>query len=1052
MLKRDFAKVSATDVGATYTTADYQSTFNVNAILADILAKDPPSTIPYDEGVDRTILTTPEIMLKDPIIFRQVIEKTVLEARNPLTKYFPTALMKGEKWSSVIHDFDPQMAELSVLNTVPREVSSQVEHMEGHTRFRQQAYIFDASVLKMGQRAWLFSLLMDTLLSNLQATLMESLAVSIFTNNSPYAVPERRHAADGLMGNTVEYALQQRALRFGRLTKKEHGILTEYNDADAIMRQAGSNFFPSAIFTTQETRTWLSTMDRSRLVFFTEGPDAEANRENTISYIKAKGRRVDILTMGMIDSALNTTKGKEAFLIEVALGGFSKFKNVAEGMLPEEYMTDHSSIEIADWATNGYKRWTLLDCYRRSVWFIGLKDEFPSHAEWARWQDQTHLRVGGLDEGMLAEVARMLKKNNKIDYNTKTDYTGSEWMVDTFLKYNPDASVTDSMTKEEKEKATEQDMWYPIKIIGQIDSRFLPDKHLEIMARCLEMFKNRTGMTREQIDNDVFGFDRAGLVFDIGGGGGTGIITKPGDRFFYKDIEYTYEGAEEGAPIFSTIPREQKRTLVYVETDYEHKFAPKDKAVNIYKNWFEQEIGPMYFMQDMAVRSSESAIGKAIVEELREILAQGKTDEEKKQLEDALREANANTKLVFFGEDRRITFKLTVPTYTTVNMATGESQFINNQLPIYTELANYIKAGSSSPSAPSKYTNRYDVYAKNSKGKKDPKDVLQEYFNTFNVTRDLKERGKTLENLPKDVLENVIAILSFPVTLETLEFLARADVPFPILGMIFDDSQLQQMESIAFLANREIGKQLLGEEELMKCVNYYPVIDQYKIEGGIREGAAVLIREGIYTSDHVIGRATIGGNGDAFITETADGGVSRLLNRKEWEKIVIPRVGNGRRQGTYSKYFVPMPLVDHNANAAYMSSTGFYNERDFDTHLNVAESPSFKQRTKPMFVGQTVLNYVFGIHNIHRNARPPTGDTSTASRRALAKFNNIICATSTRRWSSMAKSTVTDKSEHMWGPQGQNVRQYVSSEIALNDGMTQDDMYYENDTGGSYAF
>jgi len=250
-----------------------------------------------------------------------------------------------------------------------------------------------------------------------------------------------------------------------------------------------------------------------------------------------------------------------------------------------------------------------------------------------------------------------------------------------------------------------------------------------------------------------------------------------------------------------------------------------------------------------------------------------------------------------------------------------------------------------------------------------------------------------------------------------------------------------------------IGHQLYGTEGLMKSVTYYPVDDVYKIEGGVRHGTAVLAKEGIAVFDNAIGRGVIGGWGDSYINETVEGDCISMFDTKKWEEVVTRRVGKGREQGNFSKIFVPSPLVEPAMDETDYSSTGYFKKENFAQDLDVNNERLFPRLRKgPMFVGVSYLNYAYGIHKVHQHTRIPAGDTSILIRRKMARFNNIISADSVRRYSGQAKAWVVDKSHTLWGNIGQNVRLYVSSELALNDGSTQDSAYHNPEESGTYSY
>jgi hypothetical protein len=211
----------------------------------------------------------------------------------------------------------------------------------------------------------------------------------------------------------------------------------------------------------------------------------------------------------------------------------------------------------------------------------------------------------------------------------------------------------------------------------------------------------------------------------------------------------------------------------------------------------------------------------------------------------------------------------------------------------------------------------------------------------------------------------------------------------------------------------------------------------------------------------VFGRETIGGNGNRYINELDDGTLVTHLNYEEFKRQIIPRVGDGAKQGNFSWYFVPGPVTNPVNDAIHLSSTGFFKRGDFEHDASIPPT-SFSTKDNyakaPLYIGQARINEIYSIADNHRMletraARRVGGDPLTlVVRRRRQMLNNILYRVNARRYSSTAEEMVNDDSHHPWGVQAENVRDFVSSEIPISSGISEDGIYYSPPLTVNYKY
>ena len=318
------------------------------------------------------------------------------------------------------------------------------------------------------------------------------------------------------------------------------------------------------------------------------------------------------------------------------------------------------------------------------------------------------------------------------------------------------------------------------------------------------------------------------------------------------------------------------------------------------------------------------------------------------------------------------------------------------------------------------------------------------------ATELMTERTEFAKTLSPELQAIFNFLLMCPVSLPFFRFLDAHHVPLPVSGFIFADSQTQVMEDLACLA-RNVGHHLINEDDLSKIAFYDAEHGVYALEGEFGDGVAILRREAIMVIPDVFGRETLGGNGNRYINELADGTLVTHLDQATFEQQIAPRVGDGAKQGNFSWYFVPGPITNPVNDATHLSSTGFFKRGDFE-HDAAIPPDKFPTKEKPavapLYIGQARINEVYGIADNHRMletraARRPGGDPLTLiTRRRRQMLNNILYRVNAKRHSSTADELINDDSHHPWGVQAENVRDFVSSEIPISSGISQDGIYY----------
>ena len=314
----------------------------------------------------------------------------------------------------------------------------------------------------------------------------------------------------------------------------------------------------------------------------------------------------------------------------------------------------------------------------------------------------------------------------------------------------------------------------------------------------------------------------------------------------------------------------------------------------------------------------------------------------------------------------------------------------------------------------------------------------------------MTERTAFAKTLSTDLQAIFESLVMCPVSLPFFRFLDAHHVPLPVSGFIFADSQTQVMEDLACLA-RNVGHHLINEDDLSKIAFYDAEHGVYALEGEFGDGVAILRREAIMVIPDVFGRETLGGNGNRYINELANGTLVTHLDPEEFERQIAPRVGDGAKQGNFSWYFVPGPITNPVNDATHLSSTGFFKRGDFE-HDAAIPADKFPTKEKPadapLYIGQARINEVYSIADNHRMletraARRPGGDPlAIITRRRRQMLNNILYRVNAKRHSSTAGEMINDDSHHPWGVQAENVRDFVSSEIPISSGISQDGIYY----------
>lgn len=824
----------------------------------------------YTDGAEINYETLREIYAEDPIIFQKVYEAVITNYASPLSKYFPRKVIDTIEWMYEKTIFDIEMAEPSVLNTAPRVASFREEYVQGHLVFRQQAVEFSRDSLVDPEGEAILKWRVSRLLSNLEVTLAQRLAYAMANSSDEWANAGKRAALNGLVSRDVQDALSKRAANYCLVTKERGSLRKLINTATAVMTQIGDFNRPTAIFTTEDTKRMLSFMDRSRVTYLTEGPDALNNRENVIESINVNGNSIQLLSAPKIDDRSGSLNDNRPLLYTSTNGAFAEFVNVSKGMHPEEYKTHLSSLEMTDWVTNGFKTWTLYDALKVCPWFVGMAEDFPAHDIFRGDDVKSDLREGGLNYRRLSALAKTLEESGKndsriIDHNTRTDYSQVPWMADVFLRYNKDWKSKKQMIDKTEGGATtkvmdKQDAYIPVYYTGEIDPKFLPNSHILFMAQCI--LENAPDLIKDY---------------------------KPDD----------------------------------------------DKAI------FEKSL------------EKDGDLVKFKYSEVREAATKGKA----------------------YGKVH--------------------------------------------------------------------KDIVEKRAGLF------KSRAEFHKTLPGKTASAFLFVCFMPITLQNFKVLASNNVPLPVLAKLVADSQAQKVE-MAMVLSTSPGYHLMHRGGLYNVMLTNVIGGTTTREAAMHENIAILNPQAIYSIEDMVGRYTIGGCGNGYINQTENGKFVSCEDIASWNRIVMPRVGNGRKQGPNSWMVVPIPIEDHTESFAYQSSTGYFKPACFDRYLAEDADPGqFDYSTVPHFVGVSFLNSVFHIYKKHPfNAAVPE-KASFVERNNILVNNNIIAVVSCKTYSSLAKKFVSCKSFHNWGALGQGVRDMITSEIPYNTGLTEDSQYrpdnYEED-------
>ena len=292
-----------------------------------------------------------------------------------------------------------------------------------------------------------------------------------------------------------------------------------------------------------------------------------------------------------------------------------------------------------------------------------------------------------------------------------------------------------------------------------------------------------------------------------------------------------------------------------------------------------------------------------------------------------------------------------------------------------------------------------------------------------------------------DLFDAFLWLISAPVNLDFFVALASHSIQLPVLGMLLEDSQTIMTESMVFLASNT-GKQFILEDGLRKRINYYPTQRVYKVEGEFYSGVAITRPEGVYVTPHAVGRDYVGGWGNRYINQDETG---KFITRgsREWKETVLPRVSSGEKQGAYSVMFVPQPAsAVRTTESPVIFSSGYPKEQDFRRDMPIANDPRFSvaYQRGPSYIGQSYLNRVFGIYK-KNTVLAPIEKVSVVRHQHSCRINNICLEMPTRYKSDYTGSVVQCPSRHMLGDFGEGVRDFVSTRIALNRGLTQDSAY-----------
>lgn len=1020
---------------------DAQFGINTDAVVRALSAQLDP-TRPYNEGVSRTKLTLAEILAKKREQLPDVIIQSIQASVGPLGEAFPIEFTSSILWSvPTILKFEPQPAELSVLNTAPRITSFTVDSMAGSLEYRSQGFLIDEKAMETADGVQHFNMMMRQFLSNFYLTLAEQLRKDFLTQPDYWFAPELRFANNALHNMRIEDVIARKTQQTLAVTKYRNGILMLIDQAENVMQREGAENLPTVIFTTRETRRTLATHNRDRLLQLTEGPAAITNRRGDVTQIKSRNRSYTIAASPVTPNDEARRYNTEAPLMgELVTGGYCRFRN--------------ADLDRPDCVTNGYKNWKLIDGLLGCPWFVGRETETN-----ATPRDSKDRIKGELDFRELAEMGRILHEgvagNVYKDKNTRTDYTSCPWMVDVFLRHIP-----------EDIREAGSDHFVPVYFLGEIDERHLSNETLLDIAKEIVVFCGDGADFKDRVRSiydygDMIEHDKQPV----------GSL-KSGER----GVRFTSELRGKSGVGGDVDPEKESGGEDEGEVEEEKKKKPED-TVHEYaldsKEDKKEEIDPEKTGSDTIEsietadfsneRSEEPTHGKKETDAYSKALLAVEAAEQELSAAQNPKKGKTPQKEIERLQEK---YKLSVVKLEEAGREKDAADV--RELDLARAKKSLSSSSSSSSSSSKPKTPGKKVSSSSFFSYSDPK-VVSTFpekvgFSIEDIKKTLLLSGKSYRETQLDqvssrkrlfegrlLFQSKISdaklffvfdwLLSAPVNLDFFVALASRGFSLPVLGMLLEDSQTIMTESMVFLAPNT-GKQFILEKGLRQRINYYPTQRVYKVEGEFYSGVAITRPEGVYVTPHAVGRDYVGGWGNRYINQDETGKfISRFT--REWKETVLPRVSSGEKQGAYSVMFVPQPAsAVRTTESPVIFSSGYPKEQDFRRDMPIANDARFTvaYQRGPSYIGQSYLNRIFGIYK-KNTVLAPIEKISVTRHQHACRVNNICLEMPTRYKSDYTGTVVQCPSRHMLGDFGEGVRDFVSTRIALNRGLTQDSAY-----------
>jgi hypothetical protein len=369
MSKRSADELSS-GIGVNFPTVGYNGDFLATEVstLSLYTNTNNPKSGPalYDENLDHVSYSLLNKYLNNPNL---LVERIILYAQNmsPLiSKKFPNVFTEGDTVNTVSISIDTEPMEIQARGTVTDFITVSRQSEQMHLSLRKLNIFRDDYTKNTKRGVMLFNSQVRQLISSFIATQQLDVAAraryTIFAYNNPATLNP-----DQTLPTTIEEADIVRRLRYHESSKPlgmkaiASRVIKEFLAQDENLE---------GVFLSTELKELVFIKDDTEYSYIS-GNKYESNRLDP-----TKNRDIEFWTTPIISDCRDDSLNQLSLKTRAVTGSYVKHINSTLDMPFGRFRTRMTDMEKADWETNGFKKFTKRETFRKCQVFQAC-DEIP---------------------------------------------------------------------------------------------------------------------------------------------------------------------------------------------------------------------------------------------------------------------------------------------------------------------------------------------------------------------------------------------------------------------------------------------------------------------------------------------------------------------------------------------------------------------------------------------------------------------------------------------------------------------------------------------------